>query len=172
MNLLGFAIRNLQRRPLRTSLTIVSIGLAVGSALALIATSRSIEENTQEGMDEIGDDVIVTQRGASDIFGGFLPPPIADQIARVPGVANASGELFLFAPSEKNRNVLVSGYPENSYLWKSIPLREGRIPANGERKVAVLGDKLGGIGEVDWRFDRITRRKIPRHRDRKVHQPR
>jgi hypothetical protein len=51
------------------------IGLAVGAALALVAISRSIETNTQEGMDEIGGDVIVTQRGASDIFGGFLSEP-------------------------------------------------------------------------------------------------
>jgi putative ABC transport system permease protein len=142
MNLVGFAIRNLQRRPLRTSLSIFSIGLAVGSALALIAISRSIEDNTQEGKDEMGDDVIVTQRGAIDIFGGFLPQQIANQIARVPGVARASGELFLFAPSEKSRHVLVYGWPENSYLWKSIPLREGRIPAPGERQVAVIGDNI------------------------------
>src|SRR4029077_7934740 len=69
MNIVGFAFRNLQRRLVRTSLSIVSIGLAVGSALALIAISRSIEEGTRDGMDEIGDDVIVTQRGASDLFG-------------------------------------------------------------------------------------------------------
>ncbi len=142
MNLVGFAIRNLQRRPLRTSLSIIGIGLAVGAALALVAISRSIETNTQEGMDEMGGDVIVTQRGASDIFGGFLSPSISDQIARIPGVARVSGELFLFAPSEKNRHVLASGWPENSYLWNSIPLRVGRIPAPGERKVVVIGDNV------------------------------
>src|SRR5258706_15340585 len=106
MNLVGLALRNLKRRPIRTCLSILGIGLAVGSALALIAISRSIEDSTREGMDEIGDDVIVTQRGASDLFGGFLPQQMAEQIAQVPGVSRATGELLLFAPSERGRNVL------------------------------------------------------------------
>lgn len=140
MNLVGFAIRNLQRRYIRTSLSIVSIGLAVGSVLALIAISRSIEEGTREGMDEIGDDVIVTQRGASDLFGGFLPQQIADQIAAVPGVSRATVELVLFAPSDRGKHVLAVGWPDNSHLWKNAPIREGRIPAPGERHVALIGD--------------------------------
>ena len=148
MNLAGFAIRNLKRRPLRTSLSIISIGLAVGSALALITVSRSIEENTQQSMDELGDDVIVTQRGALDIFGGFLPQSIAQQIANVPGIARASGELFLFAPSEKNWNVLVSGWPADSYLWRAVPLRQGRIPEAGEGHVVIIGDNVAeGLGK-------------------------
>jgi putative ABC transport system permease protein len=142
MNLVGFAIRNLQRRSIRTSLSIVSIGLAVGGALALIAISRSIEDSTREGMDEIGDDIIVTQRGASDLFGGFLPQQLSEQIALIPGVARASGELFLFAPSERSRHVLAVGWPESSYLWKKVPMREGRIPEPGDRHVVILGDTV------------------------------
>ena len=57
MNLVGLALRNLKRRPIRTCLSILGIGLAVGSALALIALSRSIQDSTREGMDEIGDDL-------------------------------------------------------------------------------------------------------------------
>lgn len=142
MNLVGFAIRNLHRRPIRTSLSIVSIALAVGGVLALMAISRSIEDSTREGMDEIGDDVIVTQRGASDLFGGFLPQQISERIALIPGVARVSGELLLFAPSERNRHVLAVGWPETSHLWKGVPIREGRIAALGERHVAVLGDNV------------------------------
>ena len=142
MNLFGFAIRNLRRRPIRTALSIVSIALAVGGALALIAISSSIEDSTREGMAEIGDDVVVTQRGASDLFGGFLPQQIVDRIALVPGVARISGELFLFAPSERSRHVLAIGWPETSYLWNNVPMRAGRIPTPGERHVAVLGDAI------------------------------
>ncbi len=142
MNLVGFAVRNLQRRLIRTSLSIVSIGLAVGGALALISISRSIEDSTREGMEEIGDDVIVTQRGASDLFGGFLPQQMVGLIDGVPGVRRATGELLLFAPSERSRNVLAIGWPETSHLWKAVPIRDGRLPAPGERHVALLGDNL------------------------------
>jgi putative ABC transport system permease protein len=140
MNLVGLALRNLRRRPVRTALSILGIALAVGSALALLALSRSIQDATREGMDEVGDDFAVTQRGASDIFGGFLPADAEAKVAKVAGVVRASGELFMFAPSEKNRQLLTNGWPDGSYLWKNVPLRSGHVPAAGERHVIVMGD--------------------------------
>jgi hypothetical protein len=140
MNLVGLALRNLRRRPVRTSLSILGIGLAVGSALALIALSRSIKDSTQEGMDEMGDDLVVMQKGASDIFGGFIPEQMVERIAAIRGVVRASGELFMFAPSAGGNSVLTLGWPDTSYLWKKVPLREGRAPGPGERHLAVLGE--------------------------------
>src|SRR5450432_144074 len=137
MNLVGLALRNLRRRPVRTCLSILGIGLAVGSALALIALSRSIQDSTREGMNEIGDDLVVMQKGASDIFGGFIPEQTIERVAAVPGVVRVSGELVTFAPSGSDKNVRTLGWPDTSYLWKKVPLREGRLPAAGERHVAV-----------------------------------
>jgi putative ABC transport system permease protein len=140
MNLVGLALRNLRRRPIRTALSILGIALAVGGALALLALSRSIQDATREGMDEIGDDLAVTQKDAPDIFAGFLPADIEARVAEVAGVTRASGEMFMFAPSERNRQVLAVGWPETSFLWAKIPLREGRVPQAGERKAVVVGD--------------------------------
>jgi len=140
MNLVGLALRNLRRRPVRTCLSILGVGLAVGSALALIALSRSIKDSTREGMDEMGDDLVVAQKGASDIFGGFIPEQMVERVAAIAGVVRVSGELFMFAPSAGNRSVLTMGWPGASYLWKKVPLREGRVPAETERHVAVLGE--------------------------------
>jgi putative ABC transport system permease protein len=140
MNLVGLALRNLRRRPVRTGLSILGIALAVGSALALIALSRSIQDSSRDAINELGDDFVVTQKGASDIFGGFIPESTIDRVAALPGVARVSGELFMFAPSADQRSVLTLGWPDTSYLWKKVPLREGRLPGPGERHVAVLGD--------------------------------
>jgi len=140
MNLVGLALRNLRRRPVRTGLSILGIGLAVGGALALIALSHSIQDSSREAINELGDDFVVTQKGASDIFGGFIPEATIKRVAAIPGVARASGELFMFAPSTDQRSVLTLGWPDASYLWKTVPLREGRLPGPGERHVAVLGD--------------------------------
>jgi putative ABC transport system permease protein len=140
MNLVGLALRNLKRRPIRTCLSILGIGLAVGSALALTSLSRGIHDSAREGMDEIGDDLVVMQKGASDIFGGFIPEQTIERIAAIPGVARVSGELVAFAPTGSANTVLALGWPDGSYLWKKVPLREGRVPVSGERHVAVLGD--------------------------------
>jgi putative ABC transport system permease protein len=140
MNLVDLALRNLRRRPVRTGLSILGIGLAVGSALALIALSQSIQDSSRQAINELGDDVVVTQKGASDIFGGFIPEATIERVAAIPGVARVSGELFMFAPGTDQRSVLTLGWPDASYLWNSVPLREGRLPGPGEHHVAVLGD--------------------------------
>jgi putative ABC transport system permease protein len=139
VTLVGLALRNLRRRPIRTCLSILGIALAVGSALALIALSHSIKDSTREGMDEMGDDLVVMQKGASDIFGGFLPEQTVERVAATPGVVRVAGELLMFAPSGE-RSMLTLGWPDGSYLWKKVPLREGAVPGPGERHVAVLGE--------------------------------
>lgn len=140
MNLVGLALRNLKRRPIRTCLSVLGIGLAVGSALALMSLSLSIQDSAREGMDEIGDDLVVMQKGATDIFGGFIPEQTIERIAAIPGVVRVSGELVTFTPTGSAKSVLTRGWPDASYLWKKVPLREGRVPVSGERHVAVLGD--------------------------------
>jgi putative ABC transport system permease protein len=142
VNLAGLAMRNLRRRPTRSALSIIGVALAVGSALALVALSYSIQDSTRESLDEHGADLAVTQRGAPDIFGGFLPEGVGAEIAAVPGVARVTGELVLFAPSENDRHVLASGWQEKSSFWQKIPLREGRLPAEDEHHVALLGDAV------------------------------
>jgi putative ABC transport system permease protein len=140
MNLVSLAFRNLKRRPVRTCMSVLGIALAVGSALALTALSRSIQDGTREGMDEIGGDLVVMQKGASDIFGGFIPEATVERIAAIPGVAQVSGALVAFAPGDAADKVLTFGWPVTGPLWKQVPLRAGRVPAAGERHVAVLGD--------------------------------
>jgi putative ABC transport system permease protein len=142
MTLVRLAIRNLQRRPIRTALSIVGIALAVGSVLALVALSHSIEDSTRASLDEHGADLAVTQRGAPDIFAGFLPEELEGRIAAVPGVTRVLGELVLFAPSENDRHILASGWRESGAFWQKVPIREGRLPAAGERQVVLLGDSV------------------------------
>ena len=72
----------------------------------------------------------MTQKGAPDLFGGFLSEELAGPLSKIPGVARVAGELFLFAPSENDRQVLVSGWTDADHV---VPLREGRLPAAGER---------------------------------------
>jgi len=152
MNLSALALKNICRRPMRTSLSILGIGLAVGAVLALVALSDSIDETTRQRLDEQGGNLTVTQRGAPDFFSGFLPETLETQIAAVPGIARVTGELLMFVPTEADRHVLVSGWKEGNPAWQKVPLREGRLPRPGERRVVLLGDNasetLGkGLGD-------------------------
>ena len=142
MTLVSLAWRNLLRRPMRTVLTVVGVGLAVGCALALIALSHSIEDSTRVSMEEHGTDLAVTQHGANDLFGGYLSETLAERLEKIRGVQRISSELFMFAPSERNRQVILTGWPEANPSWKHMPIRDGRTPQPGERHVAVIGDLI------------------------------
>ncbi len=142
MNLIDLASRNLSRRPVRSLLTILGVGFAVGSFIVLFGLSRSVDENTQTSLDERGAHLTITRRGSGELLGGTLPLALKDKIAAVPGVAAVTGEMISLAPAEGDTHIFVGGWPEDSFFWQRMPIREGRLPKAGERKVAVIGDAI------------------------------
>ncbi len=139
MNLVTLAMRNLGRRRARTAVVTLSVGLAVGMALTLLAVSESIENGTREGVDERGADFTVIDRDASDIFSGFIPQQVGARLGAVPGVAGVAGELVTFAPVDHEAQRLVVGWPRDSFFWRNMPVAEGRLPGSGDSRVAILG---------------------------------
>jgi putative ABC transport system permease protein len=144
MNHLGLAIRNLARRPVRSSLTALGVAFAVGSFIALYGLSNSVYDNAQESLDERGSHLVVSRRGRAELFGGSIGETIGAKIAAIPGVRRVTGELLALAATDRDNHVLAAGWPEDSYFWANIPLVAGRPRAPGERKVALVGD---GIAE-------------------------
>jgi putative ABC transport system permease protein len=142
VTLLTLAYRNLWRRPARTALTAMSIGIAIGMAIALLALSSGIERTTHEGAQERGADLTVSQKDASDIFSGFVPDDFEAKIRAIPGVIGVSGELTMFAPVGDDRQVLTFGLAPGSHFWSEMPITEGRLPEPGERRVALLGQAI------------------------------
>lgn len=139
MNLVTLAFRNLRRRATRTVVVSLSVGLAIGSALALMALADSVENGAHEGVVERGADFLVLQRDAPDVFSGFIPEDVAAQIARVPGVATAANELMTFAPVDQNVQRLILGWPPESHFWREMPILSGRKPGPAEQRAAILG---------------------------------
>jgi putative ABC transport system permease protein len=148
MTLTGFALNNMARRPARTFLTILGIALAIGTAVALLALGRGINESISRGFDEHGAELIVTPRRSTDLLNSRLAEGIAAEIGTVEGVADADGRLFAFAVVDDDKQILLAGWPDASSAWERIPLKEGRLPAQGERAL-LIGDVLAesiGLG--------------------------
>jgi putative ABC transport system permease protein len=158
VTIIRLAVRNLLRRPARTALLVLGVGLAVATAVALLALSHSIKRSTDESARERGADFTVSQKGAADLFGGFVAAGLEPAIAAVPGVVGISGELAMFAPVDEEFQFLVSGMAETSYFWPQMPLKAGRLPKRGERYVVLIGESVAnalhkGVGDELRMFD-------------------
>jgi putative ABC transport system permease protein len=141
LNLVTLALRNLQRRATRSAIVSVSVGLAVASALSLVALADSIEHGAGEGADERGADLIILSRNASDFFSSFIPEDTKDRLSLIQGVEAVTGELVMFAPIDNDRQKLVAGWAADSFLWKRMPMSSGHIPRADERWAVVLGSQ-------------------------------
>jgi len=142
MTILQFALRNLLRRPARTLLLVLSIGLAVATALALLALSAGIQSAARQGVSERGADLTVSQRDASDVFSGFIDEALEPKIRAIAGVAGVAGELAMFAPVDGDNEFLVFGWSPDSYFWKDVPVADGKLPPQAERGFVLLGETV------------------------------
>ncbi|HMN51898.1 MAG TPA: hypothetical protein PKB01_07535, partial [Xanthobacteraceae bacterium] len=73
MNHVQLAARNLARRRVRSILTLLGVGFAVGSFITLYGLSRSVHENAQASLDERGAHLTIARRGSGELFGGTIP---------------------------------------------------------------------------------------------------
>jgi putative ABC transport system permease protein len=158
MTLFGLALRSMARRSTRTILTMLGIALAVGSAIALFALAGGIKQSTDEGLDERGASLVVTQRGITDLFGSSLPEALEGALKAVPGVAGVSGELIQFWSLPEGRHILTTGWSRDSFAWPTVPLAAGRLPVHDGTREVVIGESLSqalgkGIGDTLSLFD-------------------
>jgi putative ABC transport system permease protein len=139
LTLITLALRNLRRRLTRTTIVTVSVGLAVASALSLVALADSITRSVGEGADERGADLTVLSRNASDIFSGFIPEDVKDKLLVIDGVQAVTGELVMYAPIDHDQQKVLTGWAADSFFWKRMPISRGHLPGPREYRVVVLG---------------------------------
>lgn len=141
MTWLGFILRNLLRRPVRSLCTMIAVSLAVGSFLALSSIAGGMGDATRESLSERGIDLVVTRRGMIEIFSGVLPQDLAQRIIHVPGVASVAPELASVVPVGDEMHAIVAGWPAGSYQWDDMTLARGRRPHPGHAEV-IIGEAL------------------------------
>jgi putative ABC transport system permease protein len=161
MRKLQLAIHHIVGRPLRSALTVLGISIACAGSLAVTGLIQGVQDSLEQGVDEPGADFVVGQRASFSLVGGSLPQDLGPKLAAVPGIEEVSGVLFNVETVDGSGNVVVSGWPRNSFLWKSLDLAEGRIPAANENRSIVLGQSIAGalrktVGdEIDIRFTKF-----------------
>lgn len=140
MRFFAIAPRNLARRPARTILTAAAIALAIASFITLVGLSRGIEKAFVNLFLARNTHLLALRAHTVEFLTATLDESLAEELRRVDGVSAAAGELYDLVEVETGENVLVAGWPEGSFLWSDIRVREGRAPSPGEPDGAVVSD--------------------------------
>lgn len=134
----GFVWKNLQRRRLRTLLTLGGIGMAIGAFVGLVGFSSAFEQAWMRLYSGSGTDIAVIQ-------GTFLSTSLAEsagaKLKALPVVAQAAPVIYNMMDLTPEVNAIVYGWKADSYEFDSLEVRSGRRFRDGQPEV-MLGDLL------------------------------
>jgi putative ABC transport system permease protein len=146
----GMIVRNLVRQRTRSLLTVVGIGIAVASVVALSGLSKGFGEQFNSIGRGEGVDLMAVEAGISDMQFSAIDERVAKRIAALPEVRSVSGIVFGFSSGENMPLLFVQGYQPNTDAIRHFRIVEGEA-LSGTRE-ALLGrtasDAMGvGVGE-------------------------
>jgi putative ABC transport system permease protein len=142
VNELTLPIRNLLARPVRTSLTTLGIAVAVAGFVALTGLTQGVQHSYAGGFEESGGDFVVSQRNSFSVDSSVVPETLAPALAAVDGVEAVSGVLMSMVTADDTANVVVAGWPPESFLWQGLDHLEGRLPTATDQWPVVLGRSI------------------------------
>ena len=134
----GFAWNNLGRRRLRTLLTLLGIGMAIGAFVALVGFSRSFEHEWERLYSSSGTDIAVVDK---DFMNSSVSQSLQAKLRAVPVVAQAEPMIFNIMDITPEVNALIFGWLDNTYEFDSLTFSAGGRFHNGKPEI-ILGEAL------------------------------
>jgi len=144
MRFVTIPARNLSRRPVRSLLTALGVALAVAGFVVLTGFSQGMERAWTTSLIERDVHMTAVPRGTVEILTASIDESVTARLAAVDGVRDASAELADMVMLPSGQPVLAVGWPPESFLWGTLRLSAGRLPAAMPSDAAVLGQGLAG----------------------------
>jgi putative ABC transport system permease protein len=147
-----FIVKNIVRRRMRSCLTIIGIGMAVGAVVALVGISFGIVQSFLAIYQKQKVDLLIYQAGQKNKQVSTLPLALTDKIKAVPGVKLVHpGLMDQIAHDDLELGLIVQGWDADSPFLDQFNFVEGRkfkrnAPEEvvlGKRTAASLGKKVG-----------------------------
>jgi putative ABC transport system permease protein len=139
-----FVVKNIIRRRVRSSLTIIGVAVAVGAVVALVGIAIGFEQSFLKIYQRQNVDLIVQQSGAKQKLLSALPEALGDRIAALPGVKTVYSGLLDWIDMDELKPIglLVQGLQPNSPLFNNWKVIAGRKLQQGDAKQVMLGKNL------------------------------
>ena len=136
--------RGLQRRPVRTGLTLVGIAIGIAAVVALVGISRGFEQSWASGMKARGTDIVVSNMGSA-----LAPKPfratVRDGIASLPQVTATCAIFVDLTGVEDSSMMVISAREWGGFSWQNLKLVAGRLPKDAMEPAVVLGQNAAEV---------------------------
>jgi putative ABC transport system permease protein len=142
MRFIDISLNNLVRRPVRSILTGLGTALAVASLIMLVGMAQGLEGAWSGSLLDRGVHLLASRKGAVEVLTGAIDSQVVSSLANEPGVAAAAGELVTLTGLADGKTVLAAGWRPESYLWRSLNLIQGQLPAVQGNDEVVVGETL------------------------------
>lgn len=142
MRLLVLSIIDLLARPARFALTVAGLVIAIAAFVALDGLVRGFERTLTETVVATGTHIHVTEKGSIDFLSSLVPEDLSKRFADAPGVEAISPALVRLAPINGSVTAPILGWPQGSYLWRTVAVVDGRLPRPDARHEVAVGIAL------------------------------
>lgn len=155
---MSLIFRNLLRRKVRTSLTILGIGVGVTVIIALGALADGFQAGYSSMMQGSKADLVLSQPDTMDVSYSAVKEGVGVELIAMPEVEAVTGMLQGLVQTESEPFFFIFGYPEDSFMLERFTAREGydlyeRIPHELRGKSILLGSAAAevmkkGVGDT------------------------
>ena len=156
-----FVLKNVVRRRIRSSLTVIGMAVAVGAVVALVGISSSSVQSFLDIYTSQKIAIIVDQRGAKQRLTSSLSETLGEEIAKIPGVKQVNAGLVDYTSLEEFgvHALVVQGWVPDSAAMRSLNVQPGgHWLTAADRRGVLLGEGLAlslekGVGDKIPLFD-------------------
>ena len=158
-------LRNITRRKLRTSLSILGIALSIGATVALLGISLGLVGQVSAVVSEAGSELTVVQRLPKNLTFGYLgnmPGEVVEGLRALPGVARATPLVLLPATLTREIVFLIYGVEPDGPEVARLKITSGRRLRPDDGPVVMLGRRAAdGMGKAVGDTISVGGRELP-----------
>lgn len=142
MHFSSFIWKNITRRRVRSTLTIIGTAVSVGAIVSLVGVSSSSVQAFISIYAQQNVSIVVDQRGAVQRLTSVLDESLGDKIAEIPGVKQVNTGLVDYTAIEElgSNAFVIQGWTPDTPQMKSLKIRPGgHYLTAADRRGVLLG---------------------------------